>query len=356
MATQSEVNLSTRKLRPGKFVWFEHVSRDARRAQKFFAELFDWRVVPWSDPAYEMIATGDTKDSMIGGYDAPKSDRQSPHWISYVSVEDVDAAAKAASKNGGRVVEPPYDLPGVGRAARIADPQGAEVSLFKNDAGDPDDPLGSEAPSPGRFFWNELHTTHPEDAVSFYEKVLGFTHKTLSRSGRRLPHTVQRGSGPRRRDGPSRRCGTALAAVCRGRRRRHDDGPRAEPWRQDPHPSGRYSQHRPFRRSGGSDRGGARDHEGAATGGETSSLIGLLIPRPRESVEGCCRTAFRSPLMHGTPGWWRCPSPVVGSRRLQWNSVECCPSCAYTSLHRVSFELRSNPPPNPPSSACRNPA
>ena len=42
---------------------------------------------------YEMICTGDTADTMIGGYATSKSDRQPSHWISYVSVEDVDATA-----------------------------------------------------------------------------------------------------------------------------------------------------------------------------------------------------------------------------------------------------------------------
>lgn len=170
---------TNRKTRPGKFVWFEHVSRDAKKAQKFYDEVLGWRVEPWGDSGYDMILAGDTLDTMIGGYSEPASGRQSPHWISYVSVEDVDAAAKAAAANGGRVIEAPHDLPGVGRAARIADPQGAELYLFRNDGGDPADPPSTEPPPARRFFWNELHTTDPESAVSFYEKVLGFTRKTI---------------------------------------------------------------------------------------------------------------------------------------------------------------------------------
>jgi uncharacterized protein len=57
---------------------------------------------------------------MIGGYATPKSDRQPSHWIAYVSVEDVDAAVKATTANGGKVVEAPSEIPGVGRTARIA--------------------------------------------------------------------------------------------------------------------------------------------------------------------------------------------------------------------------------------------
>jgi predicted enzyme related to lactoylglutathione lyase len=169
-----------RKPHPGKFVWFEHVSRDAKKAQKFYDEVLGWRVeaFPVGDSTYDTILAGETPDTMIGGY-ARSSDRQEPHWISYVSVEDVDGAAKAAAANGGKVIEPPHDLPEVGRAARIADPQGAELYVFKNDTGDPADTPATEPPPARRFFWNELHTTDPEKAVAFYEKVFGFTRQTM---------------------------------------------------------------------------------------------------------------------------------------------------------------------------------
>jgi uncharacterized protein len=174
-----ETRQEDRKPRPGKFVWFEHVSRDAKKAQKFYDEVLGWRVEPFGDSDYDMILAGDTPDTMIGGYAKPTGGQQ-PHWISYVSVEDVDKAAKAAAANGGKVIQAPHDLPGVGRAARIADPQGAELFVFKNDAGDPADPPSTEPPPPRRFFWNELHTTDPAGALRFYEKVLGFTHKTMN--------------------------------------------------------------------------------------------------------------------------------------------------------------------------------
>jgi len=166
-----------RKLLPGKFVWFELVSRDAKRVQAFYGEVLGWKTMPFpmGNTTYEMICAGETADTMIGGYAAPKSDRQTSHWISYVSVEDVDATAKAAAANGGRVVEAPYDLPNVGRTARIADPLGAELCPFRNTTGDP-----ADAPAmSGHFFWNELHTSDPTRALSFYEKVLGFSHRAM---------------------------------------------------------------------------------------------------------------------------------------------------------------------------------
>jgi predicted enzyme related to lactoylglutathione lyase len=170
--------MSDRKPLPGKFVWFELIARDAKKAQAFYGAVLGWKVqaVPMGDQSYEMISAGDT---MIGGYAAPKSARQPSHWISYVSVEDVDAAAKDAAAHGGKLIEAPYDIPGVGRAARIADPEGAEICPFRNSAGDAPDELATQ----GRFFWDELHTPNPVKALAFYERVVGFAHRAMEGPG-----------------------------------------------------------------------------------------------------------------------------------------------------------------------------
>jgi predicted enzyme related to lactoylglutathione lyase len=85
-------------------------------------------------------------------------------------------AATAAVAGGGKVIEAPHDVPKVGRAATIVDPQGAELALFRNETGDPTDVVSLP---PGRFMWNELHTIDPEKAVAFYEKVVGFSHRSV---------------------------------------------------------------------------------------------------------------------------------------------------------------------------------
>ena len=184
--------MSDRKLLSGKFVWFELVTRDAKKAQAFYAEVFGWKVVPFplGNFTYEMIYAGETPDTMIGGYAQPKNDRQPSHWSSTVSVEDVDATAKAAIRNGGRVIEAPSDLKDVGRRALIADPQGAELGLLKSTRGDPPDM--TTAP-PGRFFWNELHTTDPTSALEFYEKVIGFSHQSMDMGPGGTYHVVSKG-------------------------------------------------------------------------------------------------------------------------------------------------------------------
>lgn len=184
--------MADRKPLPGKFTWFELVSGDANKAQTFYGEVLGWKVesFPMGPSSYDMILAGSTLDTMIGGY-VPCPNAAGPaRWLGYVSVEDVDATVAAVTANGGKVLEPPSDIPGVGRRARIADPQGAELCVMKNSSGDPPDPTATQ---PGRFVWNELHTTHPEQALAFYEKVLGFSHRTMDMGPAGAYHVLSRG-------------------------------------------------------------------------------------------------------------------------------------------------------------------
>ena len=175
---------------PGKFVWFEHVSQDARKAQAFYGEVLGWqtRPFPMGASSYDMICLGDSLDTMIGGYAAPRDERQPAHWISYLSVENVDATAESVSANGGRVIGQPFDIPTVGRTARVADPQGAELCLFKSEGGDPPDGLAPH----GGWVWNELHTSDPLKAVAFYEKVIGYSHKSMNMGPGEAYHVLGR--------------------------------------------------------------------------------------------------------------------------------------------------------------------
>src|SRR5262249_3798264 len=190
---EEEDTMTDRKLLPGKFVWFEHVSKEAKKAQTFYGAVLGWTVQPFpmGPVTYEMIHAGDT---MLGGYAAPKDDRSPSHWIAYVSVGDGDPAAKTTTANGGKIVEAPHDIPSVGRAVRIADPHGAEICLFTNASGDPADTGSVPA---GHFVWNELHTTDVTKALAFYEKVVGFSHRGMDMGPGRTYYALQEeGVGP----------------------------------------------------------------------------------------------------------------------------------------------------------------
>jgi uncharacterized protein len=184
--------MSDRKPLPGKFVWYELSTSDAKRAQAFYGEVLGWTVRPFpmGNASYDMVYVGET---MIGGYGAAQPGDRS-QWLGCVSVGDVDAAARAAAANGGKVISAPADVPTVGRIARVADPQGAELYLFKNSQGDPPD---VDVAPPGTFFWNELHTPDPVKALAFYEKVVGWEHRAMDMGLNGTYHIVSKGGADR---------------------------------------------------------------------------------------------------------------------------------------------------------------
>jgi hypothetical protein len=158
---------------PGKFVWFEHVSDDVPKARRFYESLFGWHTEAMPMGGAEPYAVMVNAGTPIGGYTlAPQG---APNgWLSYLSVEDVDAAYRAALDAGATSRMAPMDYGSAGRAATLADPTGAVFAIWKASQGDPADvpslPVGS-------FIWNELTTQDDQAALAFYEKAFGFTHE-----------------------------------------------------------------------------------------------------------------------------------------------------------------------------------
>lgn len=185
--------MADRKPLPGKFVWYELLSPDHKKAQPFYAELVGWRIVPFpmGTGSYDMIYVG---EEMLGGFAEPRPDNRASRWVGVVSVDDVDAAARATAEGGGKIAEAPADAEGIGRLARIVDPQGGELSLIKSVGGDPPDVT---AWPPGHFIWNELHTPDAAAAVSFYGKVVGFASRAIDMGPSGTYHILSRGGAER---------------------------------------------------------------------------------------------------------------------------------------------------------------
>jgi predicted enzyme related to lactoylglutathione lyase len=159
----------------GKFVWFEHVSNDVPRARAFYGELFNWTSegIPMGEASYHMIQNG---SDGIGGFRTAMPGVPN-HWMSYLSVADVDATAAAATAAGAKVLMPPTDFGPVGRGATLADPTGAILSVWHGTEGDRAD---AEKIKPGDWYWNECMTTDADRALAFYEAVFGYGHNTMN--------------------------------------------------------------------------------------------------------------------------------------------------------------------------------
>ena len=111
--------------------FFEVVSRDHERAQKFYGGLFGWQVA--ADPAmggYGLVDTGAGEGAIGGGIGPPSAPGDRGVRI-YVRVDDLDAYLDRAEKLGGEPPVPKTDLPGdFGKVAVFTDPDGNQVGLW----------------------------------------------------------------------------------------------------------------------------------------------------------------------------------------------------------------------------------
>jgi len=118
------------------FVWHELMSTNPQQSQEFYGRVVGVTVATSGDGAdeYRMLMVA---GQPIGGMAGPRPDQSGwpsggpeAHWIAYIGTPDVDAACRTAVELGGRVLLEPTDVPGMGRAAVIRDPQGAAFGVF----------------------------------------------------------------------------------------------------------------------------------------------------------------------------------------------------------------------------------
>jgi predicted enzyme related to lactoylglutathione lyase len=153
----------------GHFVWYDLLTNVAEAAKAFYSRVAGWTTQPWGEDSYAMWVAGETP---IGG--VMQFPQVPPYWMAHLSVDDVDAAARRAQELGGRIQQPPTDIPQVGRFAVVADPQGAQFSLFRSNAGS----TVPDGRTVGHIGWRELHTTDHEGAWEFYRQLFGWQPAT----------------------------------------------------------------------------------------------------------------------------------------------------------------------------------
>lgn len=114
---------------PGDFGWTELMTTDVDAARSFYVNVFGWETeeTPVEGGTYLVLKVGGKGIGGIMKFPSSVPAGTPPHWATYVTVADVDATAKKAVKNGGRVIVPPTDIPNVGRFCTFQDPQGAVI-------------------------------------------------------------------------------------------------------------------------------------------------------------------------------------------------------------------------------------
>jgi len=152
----------------GKFLWHELVTADPGAAGAFYGKVLGWTPQAWDkDPSYTVLLS---PKGPVGGIMRPGADAHgtSAHWINYVGTANVDETAASAQRLGGRVVKGASDIPGGGRYAVLADPQGAVFGVYTPSA------TGGAGPAADAFTWHELVTSDQAAALRFYRELFGW--------------------------------------------------------------------------------------------------------------------------------------------------------------------------------------
>ncbi|MFT3688259.1 glutathione binding-like protein [Paenirhodobacter sp.] len=100
---------------------------------------------------------------------------------------------------GGEVRKAPEDIPGTGRYAVVADPQGAVFGLLQPDMSQMSEAEAGEGAfnqkKPGHGNWNELMSTDPEAAFAFYAGLFGWTRGEAMDMGKMGTYQLFRRNG-----------------------------------------------------------------------------------------------------------------------------------------------------------------
>jgi predicted enzyme related to lactoylglutathione lyase len=120
----------------GTMCWFEIMTTDGAKVRDFYSEMFGWQwtTMDMGELGTYWMMTPPGAEQPIGGLmemKGPQWEGVPPHFMNYIAVDDIDAAADKAKSLGATIKVPPTPIPNVGHFCVLADPTGAVFSLYK---------------------------------------------------------------------------------------------------------------------------------------------------------------------------------------------------------------------------------
>ena len=167
----------------------ELLTSDAGAAKAFYAELMGWTYDDLPLPeggSYTMVLKDGKR---VAGLHQPAPENAGPPaWLSYVTVEDADAAAERAKELGATTLAGPFDVMDAGRMAVLQDSQGAVFAVWQPRAS-----IGAELVNdPGSLTMTQLNAADVDTARGFYSSLFVLQDSqsntvVLTRAGRARP-------------------------------------------------------------------------------------------------------------------------------------------------------------------------
>jgi predicted enzyme related to lactoylglutathione lyase len=165
--------------------WVATVQPDPEEAVGFYTALFGWEasdlMPPGSAGSYFLCKLrGRDVAAVVSQHGAPAP--PAAIWATHVWVDSADEASRQATDAGGSVIGQPFDSPGGGRMAVLADPSGAVFCVWE-----PTEHRGAQLVNePGAWAMSQLYTRDPEGSKAFYGAVFGWDTETFAMGDREI--------------------------------------------------------------------------------------------------------------------------------------------------------------------------
>ncbi|WP_412079266.1 VOC family protein [Streptomyces xanthophaeus] len=115
----------------GALIWSELSTGDVPAAAAFYSAVLPVTTtaskMPGGEGYTEFLVAGRAVGGMMNLDQLPPG--TPPNWLAYFHVDDVDSIQAAATRAGGNVLAPAFDM-AAGRMAVLADPQGAPFAVI----------------------------------------------------------------------------------------------------------------------------------------------------------------------------------------------------------------------------------
>jgi predicted enzyme related to lactoylglutathione lyase len=155
----------------GSFIWYELLTADPDAAAAFYGDVLGWTAASADQPGVDYRLFSASGTPVAGHLKLPDGAEEAgmrPGWLGYIGVDDVDASVSRIRAAGGQVHMPAMDMPGVGRMALLADPQGVPFYVMRGESEEASSSF--DAKKAGHCSWNELSTPDQEGALEFYTR------------------------------------------------------------------------------------------------------------------------------------------------------------------------------------------
>lgn len=171
----------------GNPCWYELTTSKGhlKPAENFYGNILGWTFQDSGMEGFDYHLAQSGSDMVAGLMQMPDDGSDMPpFWMTYFAVDDADAFLTDAKSLGAKLHRGPDDVPGTGRFALFADPQGAAFGILQPDMSKMSDADIAKAErgegpfhptKPGRCNWNELRSADPDAAFAFYSRLLGWT-------------------------------------------------------------------------------------------------------------------------------------------------------------------------------------